>query len=71
VRSAVTELLGRPVSDQQSLIASGLIDSLRVLQLITLLEEKLQKRIPTDELQPEDFDSVDTILETLGRVSII
>jgi acyl carrier protein len=45
-----------------------MIDSLSVLKLIASLERKLQIRIPTSEVQPEDFDSVDIILETLQRV---
>jgi acyl carrier protein len=40
-----------------------------LLNLIALLEKKLQIRIPTERVQPEDFDSVDTILETLERVA--
>jgi len=44
-----------------------LIDSLSVLKLITLLEEKLQIQIPKEQVQPEDFDSVETILDTIER----
>jgi hypothetical protein len=40
-----------------------------VLKLVALLEKKLQIRIPTEQVQPEDFDSVDIILETLERVA--
>jgi acyl carrier protein len=43
------------------------VDSLSLLNLIALLEKKLQIRIPTERVQPEDFDSVETILETLER----
>jgi acyl carrier protein len=70
IRSAVTALLKQPVQDDQPLVSSGLVDSLRVLTLITALEEKLGVRIPTDRLQPEDFDSVDCIVETLARLGI-
>ena len=70
VRSAVAEIVGRTVQDGQPLVSSGLVDSLRVLTLITLLEQKLHKPIPTEQLQPEDFDSVDTIVETLARVGV-
>lgn len=68
VRSTVEELVRQPVRNDQPLVTGGLIDSLRVLHLIMALEKKLEIRIPTDEIQPEDFDSIDGIMETLGRV---
>jgi acyl carrier protein len=70
IRAAVTDLVNRPVRDDQPLVTSGLVDSLRVLKLITSLEQRLEVKIPADQLQPEDFDSVDGILETLERVGI-
>lgn len=70
IRAAVIDLLRRPVRDDQPLVTSGLIDSLRVLKLITSLEDRLKLKIPTDQLQPEDFDSVEGIVETLQRVGV-
>jgi acyl carrier protein len=43
------------------------IDSLAVVKLISLLEEKLNIKIPPGNLQPDDFDSVDVIIQTLER----
>jgi acyl carrier protein len=59
----------RAIRDDQCVISTGIVDSLSLLNLIALLEEKLQIRIPTEQVQPEDFDSVETILETLERVA--
>ena len=59
----------RTVRDDQCVVSTGMVDSLSLLNLIALLEKKLQVRIPTDQVQPEDFDSVETILETLERVA--
>jgi acyl carrier protein len=70
VRSVVVDLLNRPVRDDQPLVTSGLIDSLRVLTLITALEQRLGSRIPTEQLQPEDFESIDTTVETLARLGL-
>jgi acyl carrier protein len=67
-REAVTELTRRSVTDDQCIVSSGMIDSLSVLKLISALERKLQIRIPTARVQPEDFDSVDVIRETLARI---
>jgi acyl carrier protein len=69
VREAVAEVAKRTVRDDQCVISTGIVDSLSLLQLIVLLEKKLQTRIPKEQVQPEDFDSVEIILETLGRVT--
>jgi acyl carrier protein len=67
-RAAALELTGRAIKDSQKLVSSGLIDSLAVLKLISLLEKKLNIVIPPETLQPEDFDDVTLIVETIERV---
>jgi len=67
---AVAELIGRKVRDGETLISSGLIDSLSILKLISKLEKKLGITIPTEALQPDDFDSVDLMVETVQRVGV-
>ena len=69
-REAASELTKRPIKDGQKLVSSGLIDSLSVLRLISLLEKKLLISIPPDTLQPEDFDDLDIIVETIERVGV-
>jgi acyl carrier protein len=56
--------------DDQCIISTGLIDSLSVLKLIVALETKLQVQIPKEKVQPEDFDSVEIILDTIGRIGL-
>ena len=68
-REAIMAIARRTVRDDQCVVSTGMVDSLSLLNLIALLEKKLQVRIPTDQVQPEDFDSVETILETLERVA--
>ncbi len=69
VREVVVAVTKRRVRDDQPLVSSGLIDSLSVLTLISALEARLQIRIPTAQVQPDDFDSIEIILETIARVS--
>jgi acyl carrier protein len=64
-----SQLTGRSIKPGQRLVTSGLIDSLSVLKLIGLLEKKLHIVIPPETLQPEDFDDVDLIVETIERVA--
>ena len=68
-RASASELTGRNIKDSQKLVTSGLIDSLAVLKLISLLEKKLKVVIPPETLQPEDFDDVPLIVETIERVA--
>jgi len=68
-REVVFKLVGHPVSDDEGLISGGLIDSLAIIRMISELESKLGKPIPTDSLQPDDFDTIEIIVETVKRVT--
>lgn len=68
-REAASEVAGRPIKAGQRLVTSGLIDSLSVLKLISLLEKKLKVSIPPETLQPEDFDEVERIVRTIEQVA--
>jgi acyl carrier protein len=68
-REAVAEIARKVVPDNECVVSTGLVDSLSVVKLIVLLEEKLHIRIPRQLVQPEDFDSVEIILDTLERVT--
>jgi len=67
-QEAASAIAKRPIKEGQRLVTSGLIDSLSVLRLISLLETKLNISIPPETLQPEDFDDIDLIVETVERV---
>ena len=69
-REAIAEITKRSVQDSQRIISTGMIDSLSVLKLIAVLEEKLQIQIPKEQVQPEDFDSVEIILDTIERTGL-
>jgi acyl carrier protein len=68
VREVVAEVVGRHVGDSEAIVSSGLVDSLSVVKLILQLEKKLNVIIPRANLQPDDFDTVDQIIDTLERV---
>jgi len=67
-REIVAGMVGSAVDDDDSLIVTGRIDSLSILTLIKKLEEKLGISMPASQLQPEDFDTIDLIVETVERV---
>ncbi len=49
------------LTDTYLLIDSGIIDSLGIMALMSFLEEKFSIKIATDELMPENFDSIAAI----------
>ena len=67
-REIVAGMVGSSVDDDESIIVSGRVDSLSILKLIARLEQKLSISMPASQLQPEDFDTVDLIVETVERV---
>lgn len=67
-RAVVQSMTGALVADDEALISSGLIDSLSILKLIGQLEERLNIAIPAAQLQPDDFENVDWIVDTVVRV---
>lgn len=61
------------VGREDSLVESGAIDSLGILELVEFIEERFQLQIPEDELLPENLDSIANIsrylTDKLGRES--
>ena len=60
-RKADTE----PLLDDESLLLSGRIDSMNVLEIATFLEEQLNFDLSTHEFDQSHFDSVDSIVAYL------
>jgi len=69
-RDAASHVAGRPINDTQRLISSGLIDSLSILRLICALEKKLKVCIPPANLQPDDFETIEWIVDTVERAAV-
>ncbi len=67
-RLIVAQMTGSLPKDDELLISSGRIDSLSILNLISSLEKQLTIKLPPASLQPEDFDCIDYIVETVERV---
>jgi len=55
------ESLATPLSDDDQLVESGIIDSLGVMTLLSFLEEQFSIKIPDQELTPENFATLATI----------
>jgi acyl carrier protein len=70
VREVLSGALRRKVRDEETLVSSGLIDSLMILRLISQLEAKLGSQIATENIQPDDFDTVPLAIETVERTIV-
>jgi len=55
------------VEREQSLVESGVIDSLGILELVDFVEDRFDFRIPEDELLPENLDSIANIIRYLAE----
>ena len=50
------------LSDEDSLIASGIMDSTGVLELVTFIEEKFAFKMDDAEMTPENLDGIHRIV---------
>jgi acyl carrier protein len=55
------------LSDEDSLLEKGIIDSTGVLELVAFLEETYKFKIKDEELVPENLDSIKNILNYILR----
>lgn len=64
IRGFLRDELGREVGDvanSDSLLESGVLDSLAVMKLAAFIESRYGIAISEDDLMPEHFDTVDSI----------
>jgi len=59
----------QPFADADSLVISGRLESLDVVDILTALETSFGFEIDADEFDPIHFDSVDSIVELLGKAA--
>jgi acyl carrier protein len=58
------------LSDSESLLDAGLIDSTGILELVGFLEERFQIRVADAEIVPDNLDSIRTIVAYVkGKVA--
>lgn len=57
----------RRIQDWESLLGTGVLDSLGILDLVHYLEADFSITVSDEELLPENFDSIDSIAEFVNR----
>ena len=58
----------KQITEDTSLVSSGLIDSLALVNILLKLEDVTHMRIPAGKVQPKDMDTVKLMLATAERV---
>lgn len=67
----IVRLIRKPgvrVDENTSLVSSGLIDSMALVDLLLKLEDLTHMRIPPGKVQPKDMDTVVLMFATAQRV---
>ena len=59
------------VGDDELLLKSKLLDSIVVVDLAVSIEEKYDIKIPFTEINPDNFETVNTIVKYLNKKGII
>jgi acyl carrier protein len=54
-------------TDDESFLASGLLDSLGIVQLVSFVESTFGIRVPDTDLVPDHFDSVSKLAAYVTR----
>jgi acyl carrier protein len=55
------------VSHDEDLLAADILDSLGIMELVSFLEEQYGIRVSDDDLTPENFQTVDSIVAFIDR----
>jgi acyl carrier protein len=71
IRAFITRSLlkgkAREVGDDESLIGSGILDSVSWLQLVSHIEKHYRLTVEDDELSPDKFDTIRAIADFIAQ----
>ncbi|KAA8888929.1 acyl carrier protein [Nocardia colli] len=57
------------LQDDHDIFESGFVNSLFAMELVMFIEQNLDARIPNDELNLDNFRTVDVMTDLVGRLS--
>ena len=59
---------GRELSDDESLLDGGILDSLAIVKLVAYVEDEFDIEVPDSDFDPENFESISAIAQLIERV---
>lgn len=65
IQEEIENLSFTKVDFDQSIVESKLLDSINLVDLVVFVEEQAGLEIPNSDIQPENFDSINKILNYL------
>ncbi|MBL7923969.1 MAG: acyl carrier protein [Bacteroidia bacterium] len=68
LQEIIADVTFKKVGFSDSLVESGLLDSITLVEVIVAIEEKTGKAMPQHLLQNENFETIDTIVETVSKM---
>lgn len=68
VQGFVRKRYQRDVAVTDSLLDSGLIDSVGIFELVSFLEERFGVQIPDEEIVPEHFETIENLNALVARL---
>jgi acyl carrier protein len=57
------------IKPDEDLLASGVIDSLGILQLVMFVEQRFEVKIPDEDVVVENFRSIDVLTDYIDKRS--
>jgi len=72
IRQFLTTLANKdiPIGDDDSLLATRLLDSLKVAELVAFLEDHYQVTFDSDKLIPDNLDTINAIVRLLEQKGV-
>jgi acyl carrier protein len=55
------------LGEKQSLLEGGILDSLRIMKLVTFIETKFDMQVTDEELVPDNFETLISISELISN----
>lgn len=59
---------GATISDSESLLESGTLDSMGVTRLVSFLEERFGIEVADEVFEPDNFETVESIANMVARL---
>jgi acyl carrier protein len=68
IQQEIQTLAFKKVGPDDSLLRSKVLDSISLVDLIVAIEEKIGKRFPQHMMKEENFETINTMIATIGRI---
>ena len=67
IENIILRLLGKNINKNKKLISSGIIDSLKVIEIISDLETKFKLKFSDYDLKLKNIDSINSIKKVIKK----